>query len=59
MLPALLADWARRAGEGRHPGDRVTVASTTTGPAVADSRGRRVSPRSLKRPTGPPAAPGR
>lgn len=31
MLPALLDEWARSADEGRHPGDRSTVASGASG----------------------------
>ncbi|GAA1404991.1 NAD(P)-binding domain-containing protein [Kitasatospora putterlickiae] len=31
MLPALMDDWARRVDEGRHPGERATVASAAAG----------------------------
>ncbi|MER7703675.1 NAD(P)-binding domain-containing protein [Kitasatospora sp. NPDC097605] len=31
MLPALIEDWARHADEGRHPGERATVASAAAG----------------------------
>ncbi|MFE7559348.1 NAD(P)-dependent oxidoreductase [Kitasatospora sp. NPDC057500] len=31
MLPALIDDWARRADDGRHPGERATVASAAAG----------------------------